>query len=733
MRTATGILTLLMTAWACHSQQGRTAEPLVVTGAIKAVTVPDWKSPEPDARGKPYPVPATKWEKRPVLWGWTCELPDGSGLAFGGINQVSDDGLAHTSILDAGQWKPTNEDLRKANPLQKRFEQVCDLRNACKDTLAKARHIYFEGKTADDEAKLIKADIDPGIEKLAKDLAALNAELRRMGNVGEYEAGQIKFALKHLEAAAGHIKPFGALTTPEQMAAVRRGQIELEVAGEAFDAEPPPRALCRIAFEPKTKLFVIFGGEHMDYNTNDLWVYDRAKRRWFQRHPETAPAPRADHQLDALGDGRIAMRGGYCDTPARYASYTHVGPERWFYDVEKNAWSADGHQEKTLPADTRTARYWPPAMPEQYMAGARPDAAANEAKLKAIPVNTWVKRDTPIGLGWHRDWGTWVYDSDRDMLYVWAGGHVAYPGNDVARYHLASDRWEMSDPIALPLGCIGTNEQYPNGFDFNRRPWCRKHVWNAQAYDPALTKMIMAGANDAQVDPYFYLYDPDKADWTSRHKGAGVVVSSHVIQLRNTKHGMLAWYGPAWLLDAKTLEWKSVGAQGKMPGAGVDSSGLVYDPKRDRMLFVTCGGYAKPYDGQIYSLDMTTLKAGPLDPEGMDPSKSWGMFLREAAYHPGSDMFLWNSLLTKGGWDGKPVPDMFPAYDAAKNRWVAIRIPGGFKGGVSSGMVYDAKRDLFWAGDAGSDGGVWVLRLDPAKAELMPLKDLVPATAAEKK
>jgi hypothetical protein len=538
----------------------------------------------------------------------------------------------------------------------------------------------------------------------------------------------VKFALAHLEAASGQIKPFGALTTPEQMAAMRRGQIELEIAGEAFDCEPPPRALSRIVFEPKTKLYVIFGGEHMDYVMNDLWVFDPAGRRWFQRHPAAAPAPRADHLLEASGDGRVAMRGGYCDIPGKFCTYTHVGPELWFYDVAKNAWSADGHQEQTFPPDTRSARYWPPAMPEQYLAGARPDAAANEARLKALPVNEWTRLKTPIGLGWHRDWGTWVYDPDRDMLYVWAGGHVAYPGNDVARYHLASDRWEMSDPIALPLGCIGTNEQYPNGFDFNRRPWCRKHVWNAQAYDPVLKKMVMAGANDADVDPYFYLYDPDKADWVSRHKGAGVVVSSHVIQLRNTKHGMLAWYGPAWLLDARSLEWKSVVADGRMPGAGVDSSGLVYDPKRDRMLFLTCGGYAKPYDGQIFALDMTTRKVAPLDPEGMDPAKSWAMFLREAAYHPGSDMFLWGSCLTQGGWEGKPVPDLFPAYDAAKNRWVAIKIPGGFKGGVSSGLVYDAKRDLFWAGDAGFDGGVWALRLDPSKAEITPLKDRFPAT-----
>lgn len=218
------------------------AEALLKAAEKKAVTVPERAIPEPEARGKPYKVPATNWKQDPVLWGWTCEWPDGSGLAFGGVHQTAGDGLAHTQFKEGSAWKPILEELRNANPLQKRFDQVRALRSACKDTLAKARHIYF------------------------------------------------------------------------------------------------------------------------------------------------------------------------------------------------NVWTAGGHQEKSFPADTRSARYWPPAAPEQFMAGARPDAAAHEAQLKALPVNAWVRLKTPVPLG-GRDWGTWVFDPDRDMFYVWSGGHCSYAGNDVARYH----------------------------------------------------------------------------------------------------------------------------------------------------------------------------------------------------------------------------------------------------------------------------------------------------------
>jgi len=731
VKISTRIVLLLATA--LGTKHSSAAEPSAPASAIKAVTVPERNLPEPEARGKPYPVPATNWKQDPVLWGWTCELPDGSGLAFGGVHQTADDGISHTQVKEGGAWKPIFDELRKANPLQKRFEQVRELRNACKDTLAKARHIYFEGKPAAEEGKLLKAGVDPAVEKLAKDLAALTAELKGQSGLGEYEAGQVKFALKHLEAAAGQVKPFGAQTTPELMAAMRKSQIEIELAAEAFDAEPPPRALSRIAFDPKTKVFVIFGGEHMDYSTNDLWVFSPAKRRWYQRHPDAAPEPRFDSHLEPLGDGRVAMRGGGIYEPGKH--YIHLGPARWIYDLEKNTWAAEGHQEKPCPADTRSARYWPPASPEHFMTGARPDAAANEALLKALPVNTWVRLKTPIPLG-GRDWGTWVLDPDRDMLYVYAGGHCSYAGNDVARYHLATDRWEISDPVEIPLGCCGTNEQYPSGFNFNQRPWVKKHIWNSHAYDAELKKTIMGGVNDAKIDPYCYFYDPDKAEWTSRLRlPAGMPNDAYGMQIRYTKHGMFAWAG-AWLFDTKAMEWKNMVVQGKMPGGGVDSSGLVYDPKRGRVLMATLNGYGKPFDGQLHALDMKTLQVAPLNPEGMDSARKWSLFLREVAYHPESDLFIWPQRINI---NGKASTDLCPAYDAGKNRWVTVKVgisPGASPfdhSEVCSSIAWDAKRGLFWLGNASWNGGVWVLRFDPAKAEITPLKDFVPPPAAAEK
>ena len=99
-------------------------EPTTKISDIKAETVPVRKFPELEPRGKPYKVPDTNWETKPILWGWTCELPDGTGIAFGGIHQISDDGIAHTQIKVGAEWKLITEDLRKDNLLQKYYDQT---------------------------------------------------------------------------------------------------------------------------------------------------------------------------------------------------------------------------------------------------------------------------------------------------------------------------------------------------------------------------------------------------------------------------------------------------------------------------------------------------------------------------------------------------------------------------------------------------------------------------------
>jgi hypothetical protein len=88
--------------------------------------------------------------------------------------------------------------------------------------------------------------------------------------------------------------------------------------------------------------------------------------------------------------------------------------------------------------------------------------------------------------------------------------------------------------------------------------------------------------------------------------------------------------------------------------------------------------------------------------------------------------------------NGTTSPDLFPAYDASRNRWVTVKL--GFSPGdqpfdkswVSTGIAYDAKRGLFWVGDSSWNGGMWAMRFDAGKAEIAPLKDFVVPPAERK-
>ncbi len=699
-------------------------------------------SQAPGRPGAMYRAPAGNL-KDPVLWAGQCEQPEGGGLAFSGQSQTADDGRPHTRIKVDGQWKPIAEELRKANPLQKQRDELWALRTRLKDAAAKARHIFFEGRPEAEEAAYLNLNVNPELGKLAGESANVVQELHaasgyRMAATGdeefmsvrEYEAGQLQFARTHVIAAAGAIKPIAGRVTPEVLAALRQAQQRLEIAADALDAEPPPRACSPIVYDATTKLYIVFGGDHFDYLTNDTWVFDPARRRWMQRHPASAPPPRADHQLTAAGDGKVKMSGGYTYTSStRYAGdqhiklgnqYAHLGDEPWTYDVAKDAWTGPAGADATPPDSRvyRTGAY----TPEHFMQGDRPDAAANEAKLKALPANVWTPMNVPQLLFLNRDWGTVALDTDRDMLLYWSGGHCVHGGSDVPHYHLATNRWELPFPIEQPIGFIGCSGVGVGGRNFNGRPWMSNHTWKAYVYDSQLKKVVVVGRNHQEFDRYTYLYDPDRGDWTERFKVPdGMNTKPANVKVCVTPQGILAWtLGSSllYLLDRSTLVWSELKFEGELPKPQVDGAGLIYDAKRDRVLFVR-KDYGGPFGGQIYALDMKGRKVTALSPRGMD--RLSGMkrsgSLREIIHDPASDLFLWANWLEG---DTRML-----GYDPSANCWVGVKVQGPAPFSVSTGMVYDPKRKLVWlVHGAGKAGEMFVMRFDAASADPRPITDL---------
>jgi hypothetical protein len=322
----------------------------------------------------------------------------------------------------------------------------------------------------------------------------------------------------------------------------------------------------------------------------------------------------------------------------------------------------------------------------------------------------------------NRDWGSAVLDPDRDLILRFSGGHCAHGGSDVLHFHLASNRWELPFPVEFPLGQLYTNTEYPNGFNFNLRPWVTGHTYQNYGYDPRARKLIFTGR-----PRHHYVYDPDRADWTGRvakPKGMSYNSCFYTLTLCATPRGLVTWTqaGELFRFDAARNEWRKLEQHGgPLPGSVVDNSTVVFDAKRKRLLFARKGyGSNHRYDGELHTYDLETGKVGELSPCGM-AAASTIPYLCQLRYDVRQDLVLVGATLPPDR-DGVRRT---PAYDCAGNRWLSLKIGGADPSGkagrnVSLGLMYDARRQLFWAVDTHSK--VHVLRLDVRSADPKPLE-----------
>ncbi len=641
--------------------------------------------------------------KQPVIWSSTCEGADGFALAFGGMDQKATDGNPHTRIRENGAWRSIVDDLRAANALQKLSDKARAAAEMQKLLLARSRWLYLEGKTPAEQQRLIKEELAPMRHRVLDALGGLLRDLRN---------DQSTLAANRLEKLMAGI-PATLTVDAAAINAMLGAQLEIEKTAEMLDAEPPPRALSPIAYDPAGKLFYIFGGDHLDYLTNDLWTFDPAKRKWMQRQVAMAPPPRANHTL-TIENGNLLVSGGYrytSNTDYCGGQYADLAAGAWTYDIAANAWGGGN----LIPSDTRVYRTGP--FDPAFFLDPPPEAAAFADVLKQLPPNTWVSTKPPKLPRLNRDWGSAVLDVDRDLILRWSGGHSAHGGTDVLQYHIASNRWELPCFVEFPLGQLYSNTSYPAGVSFNRRAWITGHTYQSYGYDPIAHKMLFLG----QTRDCF-VYDPQAAEWTGTlPKPRELAYDScyYTITLCPTPQGLHAWTqsGKVCRFLADKMQWEALAITGeKLPGSVVDNSTLTYDSKRNRLLFLRkeYGDKAR-YDGRLHALNLDSLTVEALSPRGLAAAVAVP-YLCQVRYDGENDLLLVGGLLPADAGGIRRTP----AYDCAGNRWISLNIGGADPSGkqgrnVSLGMMYDAKRKLFWAVNTNSN--VYVLRLDIRTAD----------------
>ena len=685
------------------------------------------------AAEQPFRLPALPDHLPPVIWSSTCQAPDGTVLAFGGEDQHAADGRYHTHLKTSGAdgaLQELTERLRAGNPLQALHDRIRQARGGMKDALARIRSAYLDG--------VARAATDAGADApglvLSRQLALVTTALadcsRPQTGRTAYHQRQLDLAIGHLASAASTLTMVqtgltdaasaASAASADTVSTLNQVQIELEQAAAALDAEPGPRALSPLVYDERSRLFILFGGDHLDHLTNDTWTFDPATMVWRQRHPPGAPAPRANHQLVAA-DGRITLTGGYTysnNTDYMGGPFVLLSDGDWVYDVAADTWSPSGGGQPVADG-SRTYRHGA-FHPDFFLQGPRPDADVVAARLRDMPANTWMAMDPPQLPQMQRDWGTAVIDPDHDVLLRWSGGHCAHGGSDVVMYHFRTNRWELPFPVELPLGQCYTNTAYPGGVDFNLRPWVTGHTYKSYAYDVVSRRMVFVGQQQLS-----HRFDPAIGDWdgcAAKPDGMTYDGGYYTLLCKQIPQGIACWtkdgriFTHAGAADGSG-QWRDMPITGEpLPGSEVDSAGIDYDSKRDRLLLFP-GRYAKPYTGEIISIAMKTAIVERLHPAGMAGAARMPAFLRESCYVASQDLLLTGVTLAPDADDSADGSRWTPAYDGAANTWIACRIggpnPAGKEGrNVSLGLVYDAKRDALWAVD--TNGHVFVLRLDAA-------------------
>jgi hypothetical protein len=276
-----------------------------------------------------------------------------------------------------------------------------------------------------------------------------------------------------------------------------------------------------------------------------------------------------------------------------------------------------------------------------------------------------------------RAWSGAAYDTKRDRLIVWGGGHGDYGGNEIYAFDVKSLSWARlwgPSPDIPPIGrpcsevfqdgnpasrhTYGGLQYLPNvdrfwnsggslwcgsggasggtwTFDFTGLRWERKanypglaELEHVSAYDPVSGHVFFAN-----VAAPFFEYDPVKDSWQRRgDQGIGHDKNAAIDPKRQKL--VVVGGGEAFVYDLRSFSRKT-GTTGETSIIHARYPGLVYDPVSDRIIGWNGGA-------DIYVLDLDTMawtkrvSPGLVVPTAATPTGTFGRW----QYIPSKNAFI---------------------------------------------------------------------------------------------
>ncbi|PYT29409.1 MAG: hypothetical protein DMG58_16385, partial [Acidobacteria bacterium] len=233
------------------------------------------------------------------------------------------------------------------------------------------------------------------------------------------------------------------------------------------DQQPPPRMNTRIVTDTRNNALVVFGGDGQSHYLADTWLFDLKTRRWRASKAPDGPEARAGHftVYDPV-TGWVIIGGGYNrreltdmwaydpqvgrwhpignEVPAGFYLTADIAPEKRLLVLATSNRKPDDRMTCNILFPVRTTyeyRIGPQTVvgiaypaSAQHAISKRDDQTAppsGQPRLDHLPDNHWVLLRDPGRTAPTRTWGGATFDTDREQILYWGGGHCGYGGSDV--------------------------------------------------------------------------------------------------------------------------------------------------------------------------------------------------------------------------------------------------------------------------------------------------------------
>ncbi len=329
----------------------------------------------------------------------------------------------------------------------------------------------------------------------------------------------------------------------------------------------------------------------------------------------------------------------------------------------------------------------------------KPDPAW-EAKLKALPDNTWL-RCSPGG-------PQKPERSRAEVPMVYAPGVAACvftcgctsPGysSDTWAYKTGANRWVQMWPNWIKGSAAGRLNKGPYPTD---RPAGRCSL--GLAYDSDRKRVVLhGGANAGRYGRVTWDYDPAENKWAEAAPGKagpargednciGFAPGFGVVEVLGNRKTKAA---STWVFKPKEKKWQKLATRGAPPGA--HNSHLVWAAAHKKLV------YWSHQDDTLWTFDPKTLAWENVTPK--EGPKPVGFYRQGMAYDSANDV-----VIMYGSKDGRNNSQGPWAYDFKTQQWKDMKPAGGPKRKDQQlPMCYDSRYNVTVIASSGR--GTWVYR-----------------------